>query len=65
MSKGRVAIEKAAAILHVAGLRLVQVDANASEWRELDRDPKVEKTLGRVDDPELLVPTCSGRVRIT
>lgn len=65
MSAERIAIEKDAAILHVAGMRLVQVDAPASKWRQLERDPKVEKTPIADSEPELQVLTCSGRVKVT
>lgn len=61
----REAIEAAAAVLHLEGLRLVQVAVGPHQWRELEQDRKVQQVPSADSEPELFVMTCSGRVRVT
>lgn len=61
----REAVEKAAAILHLEGLRLYQVVATPHQRRELEQDRKVHQVPSADSEPELFVMTCSGRVRVT
>ena len=60
----RQAIEKAAAILHVHGLYIVQVGSSPRLRRELYEDSKVRKTPSADSEPELHVSTCHGWVKV-